>query len=220
MADLKRRNDNPTPWSYQKGSTLLHRLPAGFKLIFLLLLSLAVFIPGSPFQSSVILSGTALILIILSLIARKNPLTLPRGSGPLLFIVLAVFLLRGLEFSPPGINFEGLEETVIFGARMVVAFCAGNLLFSVTTPWEIRKSLSRLELILHLDKLKLSLGIPLMLAFLKVFFVIWEDLNLAWKARGGGNNLKRLVTLMFLSIEKMMKKAAETAAALDSRATL
>ena len=220
MADLKRRKDNPTPWSYQKGSTPLHRSPAGFKLIFLLLLSLAVFIPGSAFRSSIILSGTALILIILSLIARKNPLSLTRGSGPLVFVVLAVFLLRGLELSPPGINFTGLEETAIFGARIIIAFCAGSLLFSVTTAWEIRKSLSRLELILHLDKLKLSLGIPLMLAFLKGFFVIWEDLNLAWKARGGGNTLKRLVTLTYLSIEKMMKKAAETAAALESRATI
>ena len=220
MAVLKRRKDNPTPWSYQKGSTLLHRSPAGFKLIFLLLLSLAVFIPGSVFQNSIILSGTALILIILSLFARRNPLSLMRGSGPLVYMVLAVFLLRGLEFSPPGINFTGLKETAIFGARIVIAFCAGSLLFSVTTAWEIRKSLSRLELILRLDKLKLSLGIPLMLSFLKGFFVIWEDLNLAWKARGGGNNLKRLVILMFLIIEKMIKKAAETAAALESRATL
>lgn len=219
MADLNRRKDTPTPWSYQKGFTLLHRLPAGLKLTFLLLLSLAVFFPGAASQSTIILSGIALILIILSLIARRNPLGLLRGSGPLVFMVLAVFLFRGLEISPLRINIVGLKETAIFGARIVIAFCAGSLLFSVTTPWEIRKSLSHFESVIHLEKLRFSLGISLMLGFLKNFFVIWEDLNLAWRARGGGNNLKRLVTLMFLSIEKMIKKAAETAAALESRAT-
>ena len=220
MAGLMPGKSVPTPWSYQKDSTPLHRLPAAVKLIFLLLLSLAVFIPCSLFQSSVILAGIALVMIILSLIARKNPLSLLRGSGPLIFMVFAVFLVRGLELSPPGLNFEGLKETTIFGARIIIAFSAGSLLFSVTTPWEIRKSLSRLESLLGLDKPRLSLGISLMLGFLKAFFVIWEDLSLAWKARGGGNNLKRLVTLIFLSIEKMMKKAAETAAALESRATI
>ena len=203
------------PWSYRKGSTLLHRLPAGLKLAFLLLLSLAAFFP-----SLLVLCGIALILVILSLAAHMRPWELLRGSGPLLFVVLAVFLFQGVELSPPGFNLEGLEESVIFCARIGTAFAAGTLLFGVTTPGEIKKSLSRLEAALGLEKLKLSLCISLMLGFLPRFFEIWEDLNLAWQSRGGKKNLSRLVVLIPLVIERMIIKAAETASALESRGAL
>jgi biotin transport system permease protein len=206
-----------TPWSYRKGSTLLHRLPAGFKLAFLFLLSLAAFFPGSEARSLVILSCIALILIVLSFVAGIGPLALLRGSGPLLFVVLAVFLIQGVEISPLGFNLEGLWESVIFCVRIGTAFSAGTLLFSVTTTGEIKKSLSHLEAALGLEKLKLSLCLSLMLGFLPRFFETWEDLNLAWKSRGGKNSLKRLITLIPLVIEKMMVKAAEIALALESR---
>jgi len=201
-----------TPWSYRKGSTLLHRLPAGFKLAFLLVLSLVTFLPGYYF-----LLGVAFILTLLSFIAGIGPGALLRGSGPLLCVVLGVFLFRGLEINPPGINIAGLKETIIFCVRIGTAFGAGSLFFSVTTPGEIRKSLSRLESFLHIERLKLSLSISLMLGFLKGFFEIWEELGLAWKSRGGKNNLSRLLILVPLAVERMMNRAAETAAAMESR---
>ena len=206
-----------TPWSYRKGSTALHRLPAGFKLAFLLLLSLAAFFPGPELRSFVILSVIALILIILSFAAKIGPRALLRGSAPLLFLVAAVFLFQGIEISPPGFAMDGLWETLIFCARICAAFAAGTLLFAVTTPGEIRKSLSRLETALHLEKLKLGLGISLMLGFLPRFFEIWEDVTLAWKSRGGKKNLSRLIVLIPLVVERMMVKAVETATALESR---
>jgi len=206
-----------TPWSYRKGSTLLHRLPAGFKLAFLLLLSLAVFFPGSEKRSFVILSVTALFLILLSFAAGIGPKSLLRGSGPLFFVVLAVFLFQGIELFPFGFNPEGLGESVIFCLRLAAAFSAGTLLFAVTTPGEIRKSLSRLETALCLEKLKIGLSISLMLGFLPRFFEIWEDLNLAWKCRAGKNHLSRLIVLIPLVIERMMFNAADTAMAMEAR---
>jgi len=206
-----------TPWSYHKGSSKLHRLPAGIKLAFLFLLSLAAFFPGSPGVNLALLSLIVLILIVLSFASGLGPLRLLRGSGPLFIVVLGVFLFQAFEFSPPGINLEGLRETAIFCVRIASAFAAGTLLFALTTAGEIRKSLSRLEAVLHLEKLRLGLGLSLMLGFLPRFFEIWEDVNLAWKSRGGGNKLSRPVTLIPLAVEKMMIKAAETASALESR---
>ena len=89
-----------TPWSYRKGKTLLHKFPAGFKLAFLLFLSLAAFFPGPEIRSFVILGIIAFILILLSFIAGIGPLSLLRGSRPLLLIVLAVFFVQGIELSP------------------------------------------------------------------------------------------------------------------------
>jgi len=206
-----------TPWSYRKAPTALHRLPAGFKLAFLLSLSLAAFVPGPRLQSLALLSAIALLLIALSFAARIGPAALLRGSAPLLFLVMGVFAVQGVELSPPGFNIDGLWESVIFCLRISAAFAAGTLLFAVTTPGEIRKSLSRLEAALHLEKAQISLGISLMLGFLPRFFEIWEELNLAWESRGGGKSLSRLITLIPLLVERMMVKAAETATALESR---
>jgi len=213
MAGIER----PTPWSYRTGSSVLHRIPAAYKLLFLLLLSLAVFYPGTEGHGLIILSGIVFILIILSFIAGMGPLRLLRGSGPLLLLVLAVFLLQGIEYNPLSFKPEGFREAVIFCIRIGAAFAAGSLLFAITTIGEIRKAISRLEAAIHLEKMKISVSMALMLGFLKRFFEIWEDINLAWISRGGGNNLKRFRILIPLVIERMMAKAADTASAMESR---
>ena len=206
-----------TPWSYRKGSSLLHRLPAAYKFAFLLLLSVPVFFPGPESQSLIILSVVILILVLFARAAGINPRELLRGSGPLFLLVLAVLLFQGIEFSPPGINFEGLAEGLIFCLRLGAAFAAGTLFFAVTTIGEIRKSLSGLETALHLQKLNIGLSIALMLGFLPEFFEIWEDVNLAWKSRAGKKSLSRLAILVPLAVERMMLRAADTALAMESR---
>ena len=192
-------------------------MPAGPKLIFLLALSLASFIPGTGILGYAIPGAIAIILITLSIIAGIGPGVLLRGSGPLFVVVIGVFLFQALEFSPLGINLQGLRESIVFCFRISLAFAAGALLFSVTTPGEIRKSLSRAEAALYLEKLNLSQSISLMLGFLPRFFEVWENLNLAWKSRGGRNSLRRLTVLVPLVVERMMLKAAETAEAMEAR---
>ena len=203
---------NLTPWAYKKGSSFLHRIQAGIKLLFLLLLSLASFFPNL-----VVLSCIVLVLLLLSFVAGIGPGALLRGSGPLLLVVLGVFIIQAVEISPPGIKLSGLKETIIFCVRIAAAYSIGSLLFSVTTPAEIRKSLSRLEAVLRLEKFKLSLYLSLMLGFLPRFFEIWEGLKLAWKSRGGKKNLSFLTTLIPLAVERMMSHAIETAEAMEAR---
>ncbi|MCL2381643.1 MAG: energy-coupling factor transporter transmembrane protein EcfT [Treponema sp.] len=211
------KTDRPDPWSYRKGATLLHRLPAGLKLSFLLLLSLAAFFPGDEARSVTVLAAITLALVLLSFAAGIGPRALLRGSGPLVLFIAAIALVRGVELSPVGFNTEGLRESGIFAIRICAAFAAGSLLFAVTTPGELRKSLSRVESALRMEKLKLGMGISLMLGFLPRFFETWEDATLAWKSRGGKKNLSRLVILIPLAVEKMMLKAAETAQAMECR---
>ena len=206
---------NYTPWSYQKSNSPLHRAPAGIKLVFLLVISLASFFPNL-----IVLAAIIFIIFLLSFAAGIGPAALLRGSGPLLLVFLGVFLVQAVEFSPLGFNQDGLYEAIIFCIRIAAAFSAGALLFSVTTPGEIRKSLNKAEAFLRLRKLNLSLYLSLMLAFLPRFFEIWEDLNLSYKSRAGKKNLSRLVIVISLAIERMMEKAAETAEALEARGAL
>jgi biotin transport system permease protein len=224
MALRGKKKSAVTPWSYlppsgkeRKSSSLLYRLPPGFKLAFLIFLSIVSFFPGTERQSLVLLGIITFILVALSFAAGIGPHALLRGSGPLFLVVLWGFILQAVEFSPIMINTRGLAQSVIFSLRIGAAFSAGTLLFSVTTPSEIRKSLSRLETFLRMEKLNLSLYISLMLGFLPQFFKVWEDLCLAWKTRGGKKNLSLIVTLVPLAIERMMEKAAEKAAAMEAR---
>jgi energy-coupling factor transporter transmembrane protein EcfT len=220
-----------TPWAYRKGNSLLHRLSGGVKLAFLLCLSLGAFFPGL-----MALPVLVLLLVALSLWAGIRPWELLRGSGPLLLFVLFIFLFKAVEFNLPFeagvkeepaaeagasrfpfLNPDGLREGFIFGIRIAFSFAAAALFFAVTTVGEIRKSLSRLESVLHLERLRLGLAVSLMLMFLSRFFETWEAADRAWKSRGGGKGFRKLRALVPLTIEKMLKLAAETSAAMESR---
>ena len=209
-----------TPWAYRRTLTPLHKLPAGLKLVFFLSLSIASFFPGTGIKTMFILTAIILILLALSLIARIGPLALLKGSGPLLLLAFGLLLFKGLKFSPPGFNIDGLKESLVFCVRIIAAFASSALLFSVTTPAEIQKSLSRLEAFFRLKKQKPALYLAMMLRFLPLVFAAWEDLNLAWKSRGGKNSLTRLTALIPLLIERMLLKAAGTAEAMEARSVL
>ena len=204
-----------TPWSYRKGNSFLHRLSAAIKLSFLLVISAASFFPNIY-----VLLSIAFILILLSFSARIMPWELLRGSRPIIIFLFFLLIIQNIEFTPFGFNFLNLEDNLFFILRILCAFSAGSLLFSVTTSFEIRKSLAVLEVSLGLKKANISLSISLMLAFLPQFFKTWEELNLAWKGRGGKNNFKKLKTLIPLTVENMMKYAADTALAMEARGKL
>jgi biotin transport system permease protein len=225
------------PWAYRKGNSLLHRLSGGVKLASLLCLSLGAFFPGL-----MVLPVLVLLLVILSLWAGIRPWELLRGSRPLLLFVVFVFLFKAVEFTPQfnnefngefndkaklitgagasrllSLNPEGLKEGFVFGLRIAFSFAAAAFFFAVTTVGEIKKSLSRLESLLRLERLKLGLAVSLMLMFLPRFFEKWEEAEAAWKSRGGGKGFRKLRVLVPLTMEKMLELAAETSAALESR---
>jgi biotin transport system permease protein len=208
------------PWAYRKGHSFLHRASGGVKLAFLLCFSLGAFFPGFK-----VFPALALLLAALSLAGGIKPWELLRGSRPLLLFVLFVFLFKALEFNRSGaessclpeLNPEGIKEGLAFGLRIALSFAAGALFFAVTTMGEIKRSLSRLESLLRLERLKLSLSVSLMLMFLPRFFEKWEEAAKAWESRGGKKGFRKLRALVPLVMEKMLELAAETSAALESR---
>ena len=206
-----------TPFSYNKGSGFLYRIPAGIKLLFFFCLSIAVFVLHYYF----IFIGCA-IIFTLSIIAKIAPWKLLKGSVSIFVIIVAIILFQSLEVNfnevnPIIVHKEGLESGVLLGLRMLVSFCAGALFFTVTTMCEILRSLSAVEKFLCLEKLKISLGISLMLGFIPKFFEIWEQTDLAFKSRKGKGGLVKIITLIPIIIDRLMEKAAGIAEALESR---
>lgn len=229
-----------TPYAYRPGSTFLHRLPAGIKLLGLFLISITPFISGPGSLLS------ALLLILGAAGAKIRPGELLRGSGPMVAMAVFVTAFRSLRFNvSESVLFEisrsGFMTGILFGTGLMLSFSAGALLFSVTTMMELRDSLGKAETILKtflirilaktgrpwamtlvrgLEAAKLgglSLGISLMLGFLPRFFEIWEDTDAAYRARAGKKGIPKICFLIPLVTERMIEIAMETAAALESR---
>ena len=117
-----------TPWAFRQGKGFLYRIPAGIKLIFLLGLSMAVFLFGIFF-----LPFAALVIIFFSINAGIRPWELLRGSRSLVFLCLGIMLFQALDFPPLSLNPEGLKEGLFLALRMGLSFSYGALLFSTTT---------------------------------------------------------------------------------------
>ena len=199
-----------TPFSYRPGATVLHRAPAGLKLLCVIAVSIAA-------SASVIGLAVAITLVIAAAAAaRIYPWELLRGSRPLALLSLCIVILN-LDVPHP--NVEGLIKGGIIVLRVFTPFAAAALLFSVTTMRELRLSLAALELRFRKGKPAfISLGISLMLSFIPRFFSLWELSNLACEARSCKRGPRRLVILIPLVTERMMEAAADTALALQARA--
>ena len=200
-----------SPFCYRPGKTILHRIPAGLKLLGVMTLSTAacVSIPG--------LAAVIVLIVAASIAARIPPWELLKGARTLALLSLCIMLL----------NFHTPVIGIITALRIFVPFVAAALLFSVTTMRELRLSLAAFETGLRKifsnrraqprNFAFFSLGISLMLGFIPRFFELWETANLACDARVCKRGLRRLFILIPLIIERMMETAADTALAIEAR---
>ncbi|MDR3249122.1 MAG: energy-coupling factor transporter transmembrane protein EcfT [Treponema sp.] len=232
------------PYSYRSGATLLHRTAPGLKLLALLLITTSVFLFGlyAVLVSALFISAMALragirpwellrgakallFMLVLVLCVRSFSFS-PAGS------------LAGGIFPVPAFELSGFFDALLFWGKILVSFAAGSLFFSVTTQASLLLSLEKAErlffkpavwllrrfkgrgckkLALILSQPKLSIAVSLMLGFLPRFFVVWEEAETAYRARGGKLGLRALTALAPLVTERMMEAAVETASAMESR---
>ncbi|MDR2097888.1 MAG: hypothetical protein LBP37_05140, partial [Spirochaetaceae bacterium] len=204
-----------TPFSYKAKRTPLHRLNAGVKLICLFAFSAAAFFVN-PFCSIVL--GAA--LCAAALCAGLKPPALLRGSRPIVLLGLFVAFGRALDFSQ-AFNVDGFLGGLLFMWSMMLSFCAGSLLFAVTTMTELRDAACTAEqavlrpLAALLDTIKsprlerlrsavrhprLGLALSLMLGFIPRFFAEWDALQSAHEARAGKKNISEMSRLIPLAV--------------------
>jgi biotin transport system permease protein len=212
-----------TPFGYRARKTALHTMPAGLKLVFVIIIS------AFSFVSIYGLAASILLILLASVIARIPPPVLLKGSKTLVIMSLCVILLKTITPNVGGdipfISVKGFFEGLLAAARIFVPFASAALLFSVTTTRELRLSLALVEksifkTFFHSRKHIpfFSLGVSLMLGFIPRFFELWDDANLACDSRSCKKGLRRLPLLLPLVTERMMEACANTALALESRA--
>lgn len=202
-----------TPYAYHAGNSAPHRAPAALKLVALALVSATAFF---AFPTGALVASCG--LSFAALVAKIPPLRLLRGAKPLLFMALLALFTRSCAWDPLRFSPDGLREGLAFASGLVVSFAAAALFFSLTTMTELKRSLDAIARWTHCALLRrASLGISLMLGFIPRFFELWETASLAYRARAGKNNVRKLLIVLPLVLERMLEIAGETAAALEMR---
>ena len=125
-----------TVFSFQSGTSLLHKLDVRFKLLFLILISL-VSLAGGPAGLG-ILSGLVTALIIQSRLPVKSSFNELRFFLIFLTLILAARMLTTpgtalIEFNSISITRQGLISGMLICWRLVIIALAG-FLFVFTTP--------------------------------------------------------------------------------------
>lgn len=105
---------------YQPGTSVLHRLPAGWKFLGLLALATAVFVLRTPAPLGALCVAVALGYVLARIPARRYG----QLARALLVLVVFVFLLQWWLL--------GLTGAVVMCLRLVAALAAANL-FTLTT---------------------------------------------------------------------------------------
>jgi len=149
-----------TVFGYKAGRTPLHRMPAGLKLVFVILISALAFVSVYGLAASILL------ILICCAFARIPPHELLRGSKPLVILSLCVIVLKSITMEGEGIatpemylfkmyiqsiyipyiSAKGFFGSLPGAAGLFVPFAAASLLFSVTTMRELRLSLALVEM--------------------------------------------------------------------------
>ncbi|MDR1868080.1 MAG: energy-coupling factor transporter transmembrane protein EcfT [Treponema sp.] len=191
-----------TPYCYQHGTTVIHKLNVKIKLVAFGILSFA------SLWSWYSLAVTVLILSGVSLAARLKIRNVVRGAKPLLLLMLCVTVYRSFHIQPLYCDLEALGDSIFSLLSLMTSFCAGSLLFSTTTAGALRDCFGSSTV---------SLSIALMLNVIPRFFEMWENSTRAYQARGGKIGVLMLIPLLPLVLERLINGAVKTALALETR---
>lgn len=187
----------------------LHRLPAGLKLLVLLVASLALLPVSNPWALS---AGCALAAGIYVSLGRPGVERLI-GLRSILLLVLGLGLFQGLVM-----NWHVAWLSV---ARLIVMIMIADLV-SATTPMQdmmrvIRPLLAPFRL-LGLNPDRLSLAVALVIRFIPSLLAQWQAQSAAWRARANKRaGVRLLAPFMALTMSRTDKIAEALIARKSSR---
>ncbi len=215
-------------FSYNTAETPIHRLSALLKLACVTALTAGVF-----FFPAAALAGATVFLAVSAVIAMigldRAAALAKTFAGYSLFIVLVRFLK--IPESTETLVLE-LRDTLLYLWRLFLALGFGTILYATTSALELRNALEDLQNSIY-SRLKCSAFLPdiafslsLTIAFIPRIFDLWQEINLAWNARGGGRSrspaavYRRIASLVPLLLIRLLDAAARTERAIRNRKPL
>jgi biotin transport system permease protein/energy-coupling factor transport system permease protein len=129
-------------------------------------------------------------------------------------------LSSGLAFAR--IDFRLSRDSIFMLVKLFCLLQAASILYRTSTSLEIREGCEKIEIIickiLHLPcKKTVSNAISLFINFIPMVFSVWNQSKKAWYARHGKKGIKMYLTLLPVLFSVGMKKAYNTAKAIQVR---
>jgi len=225
-------------FGYKTVRGILHNVPAMLKLF--MFLPLCIFFMSFNvlhFAAGIIAAAITAFICGFTIREQLTDLKPALVYGFLLYL-LSVF--SNLLENIPITDISGLVQIIsprndyfLFSLRLIIIVQLSAMLFRTTSAFEIREALGEIEywiksVLSHIPLLgksiipdrKISGVFSLFLSFIPEIFVIWTNINLAWKARGGRNNFRKITTLVFVLITLCMDKASKKTKALEARSAV
>ena len=213
-------------FSYKPGKSLIHKTPAWGKILFLPVLSIAIFSLPPVFAI-----GIFLFQLILSFCLHFTLREQLKDLKPVLYYsILLIFysflssLIRGLSsgLAFAKIDFRMSRDSIFMLVKLFCLLQAASILYRTSTSLEIREGCEKIEIficrILHLPcKKTVSNAISLFINFIPMVFSVWNQSKKAWYARQGKKGIKMYITLLPVLFSVCMKKAYNTAKAIQVR---
>ena len=202
-------------FSYTKGNSIIHRAPAGLKLLLLLVIPITLYL--TPIQ---VCLAFIPVLFAVALVARIELGLFLKDLRPIVIYSVMILTIDVLSYLISSKNGNIITQASLFMIlRLLCAIEAVSIFFRTTSIYETTDCLQKIEGFLTFGKSKLVVSsmLSLFLSFLPQIFATWKDLELAYKARGGRRGPAKIITLMPRLISASIKKADTTFLALLNR---
>ncbi|HBR02646.1 MAG TPA: transporter [Ruminiclostridium sp.] len=222
---------NITLGQYVPGKSILHRLDPRTKIIWTIILMVAVFLMES-WQEYVMMGAFTIILLLISGVPVKQTL---KGIKPLLLIliitgILNLFFIGGtpiFQIGPVKITYEGIISAIKVFFRLVMLVIIASLMTLTTTPMaltdgieKLLKPLQRIGVPAH----EIAMMMSIALRFIPTLLEETERIMKAQSSRGAdfdtGNiiaRVKSFIPILVPLFVSAFKRAEELAEAMESR---
>ena len=213
-----------TSFSYVAGQSLLHRLDARFKIIFVILLSLV--------GLNLYLHGLGLLTMLLLGVVLHARLPLVAGFKELryfLILLLLVFASRMLLTDEPpviyftyfSISVQGIYNGIVVCWRLVLIVILGFAFISTTPPSAIKAAVQWfLKAVPLVPEKKVAVMMGLILRFVPVILDQARETAEAQRARGVENKknpIYRLTKFGFPLLRRTFERADDLVVAMEAR---
>lgn len=193
-------------FSYRKGNSFLHKVPALIKILFMMVFCVTVFLGGQKENISEIFQKTVLfqllycvcICILLFVLGKGKISSVLQMKWVLWFgLLVTAFRLvpadwdifKDKETSLPFIT-DGLLAGGLYTLRFFFASFACNMVFETTSSLEIRESFEGVHVAVSkvfpfMKKFNIAFVVSLAFTFIPEVFETWNKVRLASRARKG-----------------------------------
>lgn len=213
---------------YRTGNTFLHKTPAWIKVLLIPLLAVIAF------NLSVQAGLTAwLCVLILALFLHFTPKEIINDLKPAFFYFILLYntsLLSNISAWNEMANgriitleeftalFRFEPRYALFFVRMGLSLSITSVIYRTTSNIQFRQGFATIEQTLtRSDQSRFADLLGMTLTFIPRIVTYWQRIDTAWKARGGKNSLRKLITLTPRLFSVSLNDAYEKARAIENR---